>query len=205
MALEWAIHAVFHSSNPRHFSGIGRYYPGWSDRPAGVQWSLWHDLHQSRAILAVNLEGMSDESEWPIGRVIERERSDPQLPALATQSANEIEAWVGRDVWNPGGRGKIRTDDFLDCSLKSVSDEKWSRALAEARSSQNATRSGRGSLNVLLKKGTHRVCEVSPHMYFAIALWGSTLPANLARANLIGAARSKLAPLHDFLSRRAAP
>ena len=93
----------------------------------------------------------------------------------------------------------------MDCSLRSVSDETWSRAIAEARSSQNASRSGRGSLNVLLKKGSHRICAVSPHMYFAIALWGSTLPPNPARANVVGAASSKLAPLHEFLSRRAAP
>jgi hypothetical protein len=42
MAVEWALRAFFASSDPRLFSGIGQCYPGWSDPPAGVQWSLWH-------------------------------------------------------------------------------------------------------------------------------------------------------------------
>jgi len=68
----------------------------------------------------VNLEGMADESRWPIGRVLERERAEPILPGLAAAASNQIEVWVGRDVWNPGGRGKIATHDFLDCALPTV-------------------------------------------------------------------------------------
>lgn len=202
----WALNSEFRSANPRHFSGIGRYYPGWSDRLSGVQWSLWHDLHREVVVLAVNLEGMADAGDWPIGRVIERERSAPLLPALAAESSSrEVEAWVGRDVWNPGGRGKIRTDDFLDCLLEAVSRESWLRALEEARACQNQSLTGRGTLEVLLKKGVPRVCEVSPHMYFAIPLWRSSLPAITERSQALASARQKLEPLHEFLSERASP
>src|SRR5438034_713766 len=83
---EWALRSQFQPTEPRHFAGIGRYYPGWSDRPAGVQWSLWHDLHEHRVVLAVNLEGMADAEEWPIGRVIARELDEPQLSTIAAQS-----------------------------------------------------------------------------------------------------------------------
>ena len=203
MALEWALKAHFHPTDPRHFSGIGRYYPGWSDRSAGVQWSLWHDLHQSRAVLAVNLEGMADGADWPIGRLIERERAEPLLPALAAEAASDVEVWVGRDVWNPGGRGKIRTDDFLDSSVGAISKETWLRALNEAASSQNETGTGRGTLDVLLKKGVRRVCEVSPHLYFAVALWGSGLPTRPERTDRVLSVRSKLEPMHEFLRNRA--
>src|SRR5437762_8577746 len=205
LAVVAMLHSQFHPTDPRHFSGIGQRYPGWSDRPAGVQWSLWHDRPQSRVILAVNLEGMSDGDAWPIGQLIERERADPRFPALAAQSPNDIEVWLGRDVWNPGGQGKIATDDFLDCPINSVTKEKWLRALEEARSAQNATRDGRGTLEVLLKKGQKRVCTVSPHIHFLVPLWGSSLPAAPQRAQLISSARQKLEPIHAFLSGRVAP
>jgi hypothetical protein len=91
MAIEWALRSQFQPTEPRHFSGTGRYYPGWSDRPAGVQWRLWHDLHEHRVMLAVNLEGMADAEEWPIGRVIARELGEPHLPTIARQSSSEID------------------------------------------------------------------------------------------------------------------
>jgi hypothetical protein len=202
MAVEWAMRALFDPSEPRHFSGIGRYHPGWSDRPAGVQWSLWHDLQESRVVLTVNLEGMADGDDWPIGRFLNNERSDPQLPALATQCSPDIEFWIGRDVWNPGGRGKIATHDFLDEPFLALSTAKWLRAVDEARASQNEDGTGRGSLEVLLKKGVRRVCEVSPHLHFALPLWGSTLPSLDERKRTLQAAREKLEPLHAFLLAR---
>jgi hypothetical protein len=202
MAVEWAMRTFFNARDPRHFSGIGRYHPGFSDRAAGVQWSLWHDLQESRVVLTVNLEGMADGDDWPIGHLLDNERSDPQLPALATDCSPDIEFWIGRDVWNPGGRGKIATHDFLDEPLIALSTAKWLRAIDEARASQNEAGSGRGSLEVLLKKGERRVCEVSPHLHFAITLWGSALPSLEERKRLLQTAREKLEPLHAFLVAR---
>jgi hypothetical protein len=167
-----------------------------------VQWSLWHDRPQSRVILAVNLEGMLDGAAWPIGQLIERELGDPWFPALAAQSPNDIEVWLGRDVWNPGGQGKVHTDDFLDCPINSVTNEKWVRALDEARSAQNATRDGRGAVDFLLKKGVKRLCEVSPHIQFIVPLWGSSLPAGPQRAEQVTSARKELEPIRAFLLAR---
>lgn len=93
---------------------------------------------------------------------------------------------------------RLRTDDFLDGRLQSVSREAWLRAIEGARSSQNAAGTGRGTLDVLRKKGVRRVCEVSPHIHFAVALWGSSLPPNPDRGEWVSLARSKLEPLHDF-------
>ncbi|MDQ2935311.1 MAG: hypothetical protein M3R49_10125 [Chloroflexota bacterium] len=198
------LHSQFQPTDPRHFSGIGQRYPGWSDRPAGVQWSLWHDRPQSRVVLAVNLEGMADGDAWPIGQVIEKECADPQLPALALQSATEIEVWLGRDVWNPSGQGKIGSDDFVACAINLLTKDKWLRAVEEARSSQNPTHDGRGTREVLLKKGVKRVCDVSPHLQFVLALWGSSLPGGPERTERVTSARRKLEPIHAFLLRTSA-
>jgi hypothetical protein len=164
-----------------------------------------HDVREKMVVLAVNLEGMHDHGDWPIGHVIERESSTPLLPQLAEKLADpDVEVWVARDVWNPGGRGKIRTDDYLLCSLTAISPEKWRRALEEARVCQNADHSGRGSAEVTLKSGPRRVCEVSPHMHFATTVWGAALPSHLERPMLLQRARDRLTPLHGFLSQRVA-
>jgi hypothetical protein len=155
-------------------------------------------------ILAVNLEGMSDGDAWPIGQLIERERADPQFPALAAQSPKDIEVWLGRDIWNPGGQGKIHTDDFLDGAINSVTKDTWIRALDGARSAQNAKGDGRGAVDFLLKKGVKRVCEVSPHIQFIVPLWGSSLPASPQRAERVTSARRQLEPIRAFLQARTA-
>jgi len=57
----------------------------------------------------------------------------------------------------------------------------------------------------MLKKGVRRSCEVSPHMYFAKALWGAALPDREERVRCLGTSRDLLNPLHSFLVERAAP
>ena len=200
IALRWLLDFLSHPTEPKHFAGIGSRYPGWSDRPSGGQWSVWHDLDEGATVLAVNLEGMGDAGRWPIGRLIERERSSPMLPTLAAASSPTVEAWLGREVWNPSGQGKIRTDTFLDCAITAVSTEKWT-AVEEARGSQNAMHDGRGTLKVHLKtKNTDRLCEVSPHVQFTVVLWGSQLPDLDGRRTAGLSARGNLEPLHEFVS-----
>ena len=205
IAVEVAFRSVFHPVNPRFFSGFASRYVGLSDRRDGVQWSAWHNHVDKVAELAVNLEGM-EHDDWPIGRLVGRELSDPQLPAVAERVPLTDDVWVSlwRDAW---AIYKVPTLDgtFLDEPARTLTRASWLAALERARQALGPDLRGRVVQRVTLPKKGPTDLEVSPHLHIRTSLWDVMPPTHEARVSRMEAGRRRLEALYEFVVERVRP
>ncbi len=89
----------FFKVNPRPFGQKNSGKKGFSDDNNGVQWNVRIEQDTGMAALGVNLEGMKYK-DWPIARLLLREKSESKLPSLSNiTEAEEIHVGLYRDAW----------------------------------------------------------------------------------------------------------
>jgi hypothetical protein len=174
---------------------------GVADGVEGVQWNAWC-RPQEEAVLGVNLEGMKYD-DWPVARLIEREIADP---LLLTEYRDMVERpelvtvnWQ-RDAWQGPSRPQITESRLLRTTLDQLDDDRWERALRDARECLDPERDLRGrrrAVTVTLEASGQKVeRDVSPHLQF----WNpfcEDAPYTLQQA------KKNLEPLHEWATHRA--
>ena len=184
---------------------------GLSDGAGGVQWNALYDPVSGHARLGVNLEGMKYD-DWPIARFIERELHSPSLAselALELPDTDKIIVNFRRDAWQRAARLLIDERHFGDMpmSLSAISPGSWIDTLEEAYQCLDAERAyrGRSKQEVTLKVSRRKVVkQVSPHLNISTVIWSGTLGSEESARDAIARARKRLAPIHEFITRRSA-
>lgn len=176
---------------------------GVADGVEGVQWNAW-SRPQEEAVLGVNLEGLKYDG-WPVARLIEREIDDP---LLLTKYRDRVERpemvtvnWQ-RDAWQGPSRPPIRESRLVRTTLDRLDDDRWERALRDARECLDPERDLRGrrpAVTVTLHPSGKRVeRDVSPHLQF----WN---PFCEDAPHTLQQAKKNLEPLHEWATHQARP
>ncbi len=208
--LSQAFEAVFHPKMVQVFGSESLRVTGFCDGNRGVQWNIWVEIPSRTVYVGVNLEGMKYDG-WPIGRLIEREVSEPCLTKLVakTERPNEITVWWRKDVWRAGVRlPNFAEHEILRCRLSEVTEGIWTRAVEKARDCLNGDLAGRGKVKVTLMDGTEKPLEVSPHLQFyrsvgTLQQGGGSGREDGSWSAALRAARDQLSPLYEFVRERS--
>lgn len=194
----------FFKVEPRPFGQKNTRKKGFSDNSNGVQWNAGIDLDTGAASIAVNLEGMKY-IDWPIARLLEREKIELKLPDLSTiAGAEEIYVGLSRDAWQAAARLIIEEKNITgsNTSLSQVSTELWCDMLDEALLCLDADKNYRGRVrqNVTLTK-TGKVVErgISPHLNIYTNLWTSPPESIEEVTDMLEMAYERLLPVYDLV------
>ena len=202
-AMRVAFTKVF-GSGPRPFGSPSLRVGGLSDGAEGVQWNVTLDPRDGMQTVGVNLEGLTYD-DWPIARLIERERAEPSLPRLLSRHpglATVILRWR-REHWQAGSRLAIQESEIAPTpiALGNLDEAGWQSALDEAGDclELRRRRRGRARQTVTLTTGTKvEDAEVSPHLtfeYFAHEERGWE--------SFMREARATMDPLYEWTKNRA--
>jgi hypothetical protein len=188
----------------RAFGSSALHVGGVSDGRDGVQWTVAYDPRDGRQSVGINLEGMQYD-DWPVARLIERERKELTLPALVKSNSGlrTIDVLWRRDYWQALSRPEIVERDIAPTPipLGKLTPDTWHAALTEAFACLNGRRShrGRAKQTVTLANGSQIEGDVSPHLTFT-----SSAPDRVEWEPFLREAKQQMLPLHDWTSRRAA-
>ena len=200
----------FFNVHPRPFGQKNSGKKGFSDDNNGVQWNVCVDQDTGAASLGVNLEGMKYK-DWPIARLLLREKNELKLPSLSNISeAEEIHVGLRRDAWQAAARLPIKERNITgsNTSLSEIYTELWSDMLDEALLCLDAGKNyrGRQKQNVTLSR-TGKVVEreISPHLIIYTNLWTSP-PENAEEIiDMIKTAYNRLLPVYDLVNAQTLP
>jgi len=93
----------------RPFGSAALRLGGLSDGAEGVQWNVAYDPRDGRRWVGVNLEGTQPD-DWPVVRLLERERRDPELLDLVQddRALHPVVLVWRRDYWQATSRPFIQ-------------------------------------------------------------------------------------------------
>jgi hypothetical protein len=188
----------------RPFGSAALQLGGLSDGRDGVQWNVAYDPRDGRRWVGVNLEGMQYD-DWPVARLLERERRDPELLDLVRndQGLHPVVVVWRRDYWQATSRPFIQERNIAPTpiALGDLTEEGWRQALEEAYACLDGRRKHRGRAvqTVTLANGDQVQGEVSPHLMFRY--FG---PGDVEWEQLFREGKERMQPLYDWARRRAA-
>jgi hypothetical protein len=188
----------------RPFGSAALRLGGLSDGAESVQWNVAYDPRDGRRWVGVNLEG-TQSGDWPVARLLERERRDPELLDLVrpNQALHPVVLVWRRDYWQVNSRPFIQERNIAPTplALGDLTEEGWLGALAEAYACLDGRRKHRGRAvqTVTLANGDQVQGDVSPHLMFRYFGQGDVEWEQLFREG-----KERMQPLYDWAQGRAA-
>lgn len=187
--------------NPRPFGQKSSPLCGFSDDAKGVQWNVALNIKNGASFLGVNLEGMKYR-DWPIARLLLKEKKEPSLPELSSISDSDcIYVYFHRDAWQCASRPEIKEKELSGSGtlLSKLDSNIWLNMVDEALTCLDKDQNYLGrtiQIVTLAKSDQQEEKEVSPHLNIRTPLWSTPPLDSNEVVSLIQSAKKRLIPVY---------